>query len=139
VLAVHGHAVRGRSGGGRRRRNVAWALRNDTGTGGIGCRREGNAAARKRPRVKAQRWAVHGDEEVAAAGGSGLSWRARARPGREGTVAGEARSDTWARVEAGGGARGPVPAVSGGGRAEQREKRRGQRKKKQAGVRRTCL
>jgi hypothetical protein len=43
------------------------------------------------------------------------------RPGREGTAAGEARGDTWARVEAGGGARGPVPAVSGGGRAEQRE------------------
>jgi hypothetical protein len=34
-------------------------------------------------------------------------------------VAGEARGDAWACVAAGGGARGPVPAVSGGGRAEQ--------------------
>jgi hypothetical protein len=138
VLAVHGHAVRGRSGGGRRRRNVAWALRNDTGTGGIGCRREGNAAACKRPRVKARRWLSTATRRWRPPEARGCRG-ARARPGREGTVAGEARSDTWARVEAGGGARGPVPAVSGGGRAEQREKRRGQRKKKQAGVRRTCL
>jgi hypothetical protein len=75
---------------------------------------------------------------VAAGGSSGSSWRARARPGREGTAAGEARGDAWACVAAGGGARGPVPAVSGGGRAEQRGERWCQRKTKQAGVRRTC-
>jgi hypothetical protein len=63
--------------------------------------------------------------------------RARGQEGRE-TAAGEARGDAWACVAAGGGARGPVPAVSGGGRAEQRGKRWCQRKTKQAGVRRTC-
>jgi hypothetical protein len=35
--------------------------------------------------LRLQRWAIHGDEEVAAGGGSGSSWRARARPGREGS------------------------------------------------------
>jgi hypothetical protein len=45
--------------------------------------------------------------------------RARGQEGR-GTPAGKARGDTWARAETGGGARSPVPAVSGGGRAEQR-------------------
>jgi hypothetical protein len=58
---------------------------------------------------------------VAAGRGSGSSWRSRARPGREGTAAGKARGDAWACVAAGGGAQGPMPAVSGGGRAEQRE------------------
>jgi hypothetical protein len=79
------------------------------------------------------------DRELSRGGGLSTAmrrWRpaeargrrgARARPGREGTAAGKARGDTWARVEAGGGARGPVPAVSGRGRAEQRGKRRWQR------------
>jgi hypothetical protein len=55
VWAAHGRAVRGRSGRGRRRRSVVWALGIDTETGGIERRREGNAAVRKRPRVKARR------------------------------------------------------------------------------------
>jgi hypothetical protein len=78
---------------------------------------------REREGDKVPGWAVHGDEEVAAGRGSGSSWRARARPGREGTAAGKARGDAWACVAAGGGAQGPVLAVSGGGRAEQRGKR----------------
>jgi hypothetical protein len=115
--------VRGDGGGG------TWVEHSElgSGTGGIERRGDGNAAAREREEVKARRWAVHGDEEVAAGEGSGSSWRARARLGREGTAAGKARGDTWAHVEAGCGARGPVPAVSGGGRAEQRGKRRWQR------------
>jgi hypothetical protein len=63
-----------------------WLGRSELGTGSSRtvCRRWSGAAARERPRVKARRWAVHGDEEVAAGGGSGSSWRARARPEREG-------------------------------------------------------
>jgi hypothetical protein len=56
----------------------------DFETGGIERRGEGNAAAREREGVKAWRWAVHSDEEVAAGEGSGSSWRAReARKGGE--------------------------------------------------------
>jgi hypothetical protein len=34
--------------------------------------------------LRLRRWAIHGDEEVAAGGGSGSSWRAReARKGGE--------------------------------------------------------
>jgi hypothetical protein len=71
-----------------------WVERSELGSGmgGIECRGDGNAAAREREEVKARRWAVHGDEEVAAGGGSRSSWCARARPGREGTAAGQARA-----------------------------------------------
>jgi hypothetical protein len=68
----------------------------DSGIEGIERRDEGNAAAREKEGVKALGWAVHGDEEVAAGGGSGSSWRAReARKGeergrgREGTTRGK--------------------------------------------------
>jgi hypothetical protein len=44
--------------------------------------------------------------------------RARGHQGR-GKRSGSRGDDAWACVAAGGGARGPVPAVSGGGRAEQ--------------------
>jgi hypothetical protein len=46
--------------------------------------------------------------------------RARGHQGR-GKRSGSRGDDAWACVAAGGGARGPVPVVSGGGRAEQRE------------------
>jgi hypothetical protein len=61
-------------GGGR-----MWLGHSELGTSteGIECRSQGNAVAREREEVKARRWAVHGDEEVAAGGGSGSSWRAR--------------------------------------------------------------
>jgi hypothetical protein len=63
-------------------------------------------------------------------------WRARGerrrRQGGRGAEVGEVGGDAWTCVAAGGGARGPAPTVSGGGRADQRGKRRWQRKKKQA-------
>jgi hypothetical protein len=65
--------------------------------------------------------------------------RARSHQGR-GKRSGSRGDDAWAWVAAGGGARGPTPAVSGGGRSRgQRGKRRWQRKTKQGGVRGTCL
>jgi hypothetical protein len=64
--------------------------------------------------------------------------RARGQEGR-GTAAGKARGDTWARAEAGGGARGAASAVSGSGRSRAEGKRWCQRKTKQGGVRGTCL
>jgi hypothetical protein len=41
----------------------------------------------------------------------------RGRQGGRGAEVGEARGDAWACAEAGGGARGAAPAVSGGGRS----------------------
>jgi hypothetical protein len=65
--------------------------------------------------------------------------RAQGHQGR-GKGSGSRGDDTWACVAAGGGARKPAPAVSGGGRSRgQRGKRRWQRKTKQGGVRGTCL
>jgi hypothetical protein len=46
---------------------------------GCGC----GAAAREKEKVKALGWPVHGDQEVAAGGNSGMAWRARVRPGKE--------------------------------------------------------
>jgi hypothetical protein len=70
-----------------------WVERSElgSGTGGIERRDEGNAAAREKERVKAPEWAVHGDKEVAAGGGFGSPWRARARPEREGNSGGESK------------------------------------------------
>jgi hypothetical protein len=72
-----------------------------------------------------RQWAVHGDEEVAAGDGSGRRGaRAQDHQGR-GKRSGLRGDDAWTGVAAGGGARGPAPAVSGGGRSrEQRGKRR---------------
>jgi hypothetical protein len=65
--------------------------------------------------------------------------RARSHQGR-GKGSGLGGYDMWTCAAAGGGARGPAPAVSGGGRrSEQSGSGGGQRKTKQAGVRRTSL
>jgi hypothetical protein len=79
--------VRGDGGGGM------WVERSElgSGTGGIERRGDGNAAAREREEVKARRWAVHGDEEVAAGEGSGSSWRAREGPPGERKWTGKGR------------------------------------------------
>jgi hypothetical protein len=61
--------------------------------------------------------ACHGDGSVVAE----RRWRARGerrrRQGGRGAEVGEVGGDAWACVAAGGGARGPAPAVSGGGRS----------------------
>jgi hypothetical protein len=59
--------ARGDDGGGM------WVERPklSTGTSGIERRHQGDAVARGRQGIKALRWALHGDEEVAAGGGSG--------------------------------------------------------------------
>jgi hypothetical protein len=103
-MATHGNAVRGRSKRRRRRWNVGRGSKFGTGTGGTECRGKGNAVARERPRVKPSRWAVHGDEEVAAGERSMKSWRARERAAGERK---EVRAGSGRRVEvdpAGGGA-----------------------------------
>jgi hypothetical protein len=52
---------------------------------------------------------------------------------------GRPSGDAWAHAVAGGGARVTAQAVSGGCRSEAEGEAGRQRKKKQAGVRRTCL
>jgi hypothetical protein len=44
------------------------------------------------------------------------AWRVQEMPGRKGSRSGEGKGDAWEGNPAGGGARGPAPAVSGGGR-----------------------
>jgi hypothetical protein len=82
-----------------------WLGRSEIGTGtrGTGCRSKGNAVACERPRVKASGWTVHGDEEVAAGGGSGSAWRARERPPGERTWTGKGRRRRVEKISAGGG------------------------------------
>jgi hypothetical protein len=89
-----------------------WLGRSEIGTGtrGTGCRSKGNAVARERPRVKASGWTVHGDDEVAAGGGSGSAWRARERPPGERRWTRRGRGQ---RVEA-------IPAGSGAAAAVKR-------------------
>jgi hypothetical protein len=82
-----------------------WLGRSELGTGTerIECRSQGNAVACEREEVKARRWAVHGDEEVAAGGGSGSSWRARKGPPGERTWTGKGRRRRVEKFSAGGG------------------------------------
>jgi hypothetical protein len=75
-----------------------------TGTERTECRSEGNAVARERPRVKASRWAVHDDEEVAAGGRSVKSWRARDRPLGKRNLTGRGRGRRVEKISVGGGA-----------------------------------
>jgi hypothetical protein len=49
--------------------------------------------------LRLRRWAIHSDEEVAAGGGSGSSWRARTRPGKEGNSGGEKQGATRGHVQ----------------------------------------
>jgi hypothetical protein len=100
-----------------------------TGTERTECRSEGNAVAHERPRVKASRWAVHGNEEVAAGGRSVKSWRARERPLGKRNLTGRGRGRRVEKISAGGGQR---CSAAGGRRAEQgptcaRRKKRGER------------
>jgi hypothetical protein len=62
-----------------------WVERSELGTrtGGIERRRHRKAVAHERQEVKVSGWTIHGDEEVAAGGGSGSSWRARVRAAGE--------------------------------------------------------
>jgi hypothetical protein len=48
------------------------------------------------------------------------AWRVQEMPGRKGSRSGEGKGDAWEGNPAGGGARGPAPAVSDGAGAEQR-------------------
>jgi hypothetical protein len=94
-MAAHGNAVPGRSKSRWRRWNVSRGSKIGTGTGGTECRGEGNAVAHERPRVKASRWAVHGNEEVAAGGRSVKSWRTRERAAGERKRSGQGGDDAW--------------------------------------------
>jgi hypothetical protein len=86
-------AVPSAAGVGREEQRGMWVERSELGSGmgGIEHRGEGNAAACEREEVKARRWAIHDDEEVAAGEGSGSSWRAREGPPGERKWTGKGR------------------------------------------------
>jgi hypothetical protein len=104
-----------------------WLGRSELGTGteGIECRSQGNAVAREREKVKARRWAVHGDEEVAAGRGSGSSWRAREGPPGERTWTGKRRRRRMEKFSAGGGSAAAVKRRPEGQRCRRQASRAG--------------